>query len=331
MKRPHESPRKPQKVIIDTDPGTDDAIAIFLAFNCPELEVIALTTTCGNVRTADATRNALYLLERLGKASTVPVIQGALGPLKGGEKERVASFVHGMDGLGDLGDAPLPVHTQALEGISAAQFIVEAVNKSPGEIAIIALGNLTNIALALRLDARVATNVARIIFLGGAFFVNGNVNPAAEANVFGDPEAAESVFTSAADVTVVGLDVTTSVALTERELEELRTSEAIHGVYLHAISQFYLQYHKDCFDLEGIYLHDAVAVVAAFEPSLFDWVSGAICVVTEGKARGHTILDKGLKKWVGENDWTKRPPIKVAVGVNAAGVMGLIKERLMRP
>ncbi|TYK19606.1 putative uridine nucleosidase 2 [Cucumis melo var. makuwa] len=166
----------PKKIIIDTDPGIDDAMAIFLALQSPELEVLGLTTIFGNVYTTLSTKNALHLLEIAGRTD-IPVAEGSHVTITNGTKLRVADFVHGNDGLGNQNFPPpngKPIDQ------AAAVFLVEQANLYPGEVTLVALGPLTNIAL---LDSGFAKKIGKIIILGGAFFVNGNVNPAAEANV----------------------------------------------------------------------------------------------------------------------------------------------------
>ncbi|KAH9532207.1 hypothetical protein CY35_19G078200 [Sphagnum magellanicum] len=183
----------PKKVIIDTDPGIDDAMAILFAFQSPELDVIGLTTTYGNVKTTMATNNALHLCELAGREG-VPVSQGLLTSLRGAAKERIADFVHGSDGLGNT--YPPPPKTKAIDTF-APDFLIEKVNQYPGE--------------AVELDPTFAKKVGQIVILGGAFAVNGNVNPAAEANIFGDPEAADIVFICGANILVIGINITHQV------------------------------------------------------------------------------------------------------------------------
>ncbi|KAG7032493.1 putative uridine nucleosidase 2 [Cucurbita argyrosperma subsp. argyrosperma] len=202
-----------KKTIIDTDPGIDDAMAIFLALQSPELDVLGLTTIFGNVYTTLSTRNALHLLEIAGRTD-IPVAEGSHVTITKGTKLRVADFVHGADGLGNQ-NFPPPNGKRIDQ--SAAAFLVEQANLYPGE--------------ALQLDPGFPKKIGKIIILGGAFFVNGNVNPAAEANIFGDPEAADMVFTSGADVLVVGLNVTHQVIMTEADRDKLGRSDGKFAKY----------------------------------------------------------------------------------------------------
>ncbi|CAN6563860.1 unnamed protein product [Malus baccata var. baccata] len=202
--------KETKKIIIDTDPGIDDAMAIFVALQSPEVQVIGLTTIYGNVYTTLATRNALHLLEVAGRTD-IPVAEGSHVTITKGTKLRIADFVHGADGLGNQNFPPpkgKPIEQ------SAAAFLVEQASLYPGKVTVVALGPLTNIALATQLDPEFAKNIGQIILLGGAFAVNGNVNPAAEANIFGDPDAADMVFTCGADILAMGINVTHQVVLT---------------------------------------------------------------------------------------------------------------------
>ncbi|GBG66234.1 hypothetical protein CBR_g57837 [Chara braunii] len=316
-----------KKVIIDTDPGIDDAMAIMLAFQSPELEVVGLTTTFGNVPTAMATRNALCLREVAGMAH-VPVAQGERVALKGEEKQRIADFVHGSDGLGNINTSPPNGH--AID-MGAAEFMVKMARENPGQITVIALGPLTNVAKAIEQDPEFVKNVAQIIVLGGAFFVNGNVNPAAEANVYGDPDAADAVFISGADIIVIGLNVTTQMLMTEEDLNHLRDDGGPVGEFLHKAAQFYLQYHRDYYDMNAIYVHDPTTILAAIDPSVFTLKTGAVRVITEGRFKGTTLMNAlGTKRWNSVTEWCGKPPIKVAFGVDSQRGMQVIKDRLMK-
>uniref|UniRef100_A0A2C9VYC0 Inosine/uridine-preferring nucleoside hydrolase domain-containing protein n=1 Tax=Manihot esculenta TaxID=3983 RepID=A0A2C9VYC0_MANES len=240
----------PKKIIIDTDPGIDDAMAIFLALRSPEVEVIGLTTIYGNVYTTLATRNALHLLEVAGR-SDIPVAEGSHVTITKGTKLRIADFVHGADGLGNQNFPPpkgKPIEQ------SAAAFLVEQANLHPGKVTVVALGPLTNIALAIELDPAFAKNIGEIVLLGGAFSVNGNVNPAAEANIFGDPDAADIVFTSGADVLAVGINVTHEVVLTDADRDKLAQSNGKFAQYLCKILDVYFSYHHEVYGTRGLSL-----------------------------------------------------------------------------
>lgn len=314
------------KLIIDTDPGIDDAMAIFMAFQSPELEVIGLTTTFGNGPTPLVTKNALYLCELAG-LSSMPVAEGRSEPLKGGAP-RIADFAHGSDGLGNTFP---PEPKMRKNDQSAANFLVEKIKEFPHEVTILALGPLTNIAEAIQKDPSFATNVNKIYVLGGSFFASGNVNPAAEANIYGDPDAADIVFTSGADVVVIGINLTTQLKLTESDLLEIRDSNGRFGKYVYDMCAFYKNWHFESDGLDGIFLHDPGCLAALLDPSLFTYRKGALRVETQGICIGHTLLDLGLKRWNGSNAWTGQPLVSVGWTVNTKGVVELVKKRLQRP
>ncbi|XP_078170589.1 uridine-ribohydrolase 2 isoform X1 [Carex rostrata] len=314
-----------KKVIIDTDPGIDDAMAIFVALNSPEIDVIGLTTIYGNVYTTLATRNALHLLEVAGRCD-IPVAEGSQVSLMKATKLRIADFVHGTDGLGNQNFPPpngRPIDQ------SAASFLVEQVNLHPGEITVIALGPVTNIALAIEQDPAFPKKVGQIVILGGAFWVNGNVNPATEANIFGDPEAADVVFTSGADILAIGINTTHQVVLTDADLEKLQKSNSKFCQYLCKILGVYFSYHHEAYSIKGVYLHDPTTVVAAINPSLLTYTEGVVRVQTCGITRGLTLFDNTKKRYGEMTEWTGKPKIKVAVTVDAPAVVQLVMDRLI--
>lgn len=316
---------EPKKIIIDTDPGIDDAMAIFLALRSPEVEVIGLTTIYGNVYTTLATRNALHLLEVAGRTD-IPVAEGSHVTLTQGTKLRIADFVHGADGLGNQNFPP--PNGKPIEE-SAAAFLARHAKADPGKVTVVALGPLTNIALAIQMDPEFAKNIGQIVILGGAFAVNGNVNPAAEANIFGDPDAADVVFTSGADILAVGINVTHQVVLTGSHREQLASSNGKFAQYLTRILEVYFSYHHEAYNTIGVYLHDPAAFLAAVDSSLFTCVEGAVRVQTSGITRGLTILYNKQKRFGEITEWTNKPTVKVAVTVDAPRVVKLVMDRLM--
>nr|KJB36384.1 hypothetical protein B456_006G156300 [Gossypium raimondii] len=317
---------KRKKLIIDTDPGIDDSMAILMAFQNPEVDILGLTTVFGNVRTEDATRNALLLCEIAGCPS-VPVVEGSHEPLKGG-RPRVADFVHGSDGMGNI--FLRPPKTEKSDK-SASEFLVEKVSQYPGEVSILALGPLTNVALAIKRDSSFPSKVKKIVVLGGSFFALGNVNPAAEANIYGDPEAADVVFTSGANIVVVGINITTQVQMTDDDLLKLKQSNGKHAQLLSDMCKFYRDWHVRSDGVSGIFLHDPVSFVALVRPDLFTYKKGVVRVETQGICVGHTLLDQGLKKWNGSNPWTSYSPVSVAWTVDVDEVLNYVKRMLMKP
>ncbi|XP_077235817.1 uridine-ribohydrolase 1 [Tasmannia lanceolata] len=317
---------KVEKIIIDTDPGIDDSMAILMAFQTPELEVLGLTTIFGNVSTTDATRNALLLCEIAG-CPEIPVAEGSHEPLKGG-LPRIADFVHGSDGLGNI-FLPLPKGNKIDK--NASEFLVDKVSEFPGVVSILALGPLTNLALAIKRDSTFASKVKRVVILGGAFFASGNVTPAAEANIYGDPEAADIVFTSGANIDVVGINITTQVTLKDSDLSELRASKGRHAQFLSDSIRFYRDWHVQSDGVYGIFLHDPVSFVALVRPDLFTFKKGVVRVETQGICVGHTLMDQGLKRWNSSNPWSEYSPVSVAWTVDVPGIIAFVKGLLMKP
>ncbi|XP_075511898.1 putative uridine nucleosidase 2 [Primulina tabacum] len=314
-----------KKIIIDTDPGIDDAMAIFLALQSPEIEVIGLTTIYGNVYTTLATRNALHLLEIAGRTD-IPVSEGSHVTLTKGTKLRIADFVHGTDGLGNQ-NFPPPKGKPTEQ--SATEFLVQKASLYPGQVTVVALGPLTNIALAIQSDPAFVKNIGQIVLLGGAFAVNGNVNPAAEANIFGDPDAADVVFTSGADVLAVGINVTHQVILTDSDRDMLAETNAKFAKYLCKILDVYFSYHHEAYSNKGVYLHDPTALLAAVDPSLFTYTEGVVRVQTIGITRGLTLFYNRQKRFEEVTEWCDKPMVKVAVTVDAPTVVKMVMERLI--
>lgn len=310
----------PRKIIIDTDPGVDDAMAILFALQSPELNVVGLTTVFGNVEVDLATANALRLVEFAGR-SEIPVARGAEKPLElpfAGP----ADFVHGQDGLGNTN---LAAPAGRAVDATAAEFIVETVMANPGEITLVPIGPLTNIALALELEPRIAGAVAEVVLMGGAATVNGNVNPAAEANFYNDPHAADRVFLADWEVAMVGLDVTVEVLMDEPYLDSLRSSAA--GDFIYRISRFYHAFHQRVHGISALHTHDPSAIAYLIDRSLFAFERGPIRVAIEGVARGHVIWDCRAD-WPSENDWTGLRAANVCVRVDSQQMLALFKERI---
>jgi uridine nucleosidase len=222
--------------------SSDDSMAILSAFNSPEIEIIGITTLFGNVPTTMATRNALHLTAIAGNPH-VPVVEGAHTSLRGVTKERIADFVHGSDGFGNTSQNIEDGSSNAVRPGSAAEFIVSMATACPGEITVLALASLTNVALALQLDPLLGEKLRRVVVLGGAFSVSGNVNPAAEANIYGDPDAANLTFSRKLNLWVLGLDVTHKCLMFSKAIEDLK-GKGKHGTFLRDITQFYLGYHR---------------------------------------------------------------------------------------
>ena len=310
----------PRKIIIDTDPGVDDTMAIFFALKSPELDVVGLTTIFGNVHTTLATTNALRLLE-IANRTDIPVAKGADHPLTfdfGGP----VPYVHGEDGPGNI---HLPAPTTQPYPKSAAEFIVEQVMAHPGEITLVPIGPLTNIALALRLEPRIVENVREVVLMGGNALGEGNATPAAEANIHNDPEAADVVFGAGWPLTMVGLDVTQKTVMTPDHLAEYGKINNPMAQHIAKIVPFYHKFYQK-YDLDGIFVHDPETIAYLVDPSLFTVASYPLRVdTTNGIGRGKTWPDMNKKL---RPAWEGRPRINICLGVNAQGVIDLELSRI---
>lgn len=309
-----------RKVIFDTDPGIDDSMAMLLAHASSEIELMGITTVFGNATIENATRNALYIKQRFGL--TADVAMGADTPLVVAAGEPT-TFVHGLNGLGDI-DIPAGEY-HGIDKRAAHDYIIDSVKAHPGEITLIAVGRLTNLALAVEKDPSIAGLVKEVIVMGGAFGHNGhtgNVTPFAEANIIGDPHAADRVMTTDWPVTVVGLDVTQQTVMTGEYIDRLRLDSARYGEFIYRITRFYADFHQREVGMEGFYVHDSSAIVYAIAPELFDVKVGAIRVITEGPAIGHTLLKEGGKRYP-IDEWSGKPKQRVCVQVDHQGGLDL--------
>ena len=314
-----------QKIIFDTDPGIDDAMALLFIEASPALDLVAVTTVFGNADIETTTRNALYLKHRFGLKA--PVFKGADKPLIR-PRNPSPTFVHGENGLGDVELTGLvPAEPEAKP---AYQAIIDLARVNPGEITLVAVGPLTNLALALRADPEVATLLKAVVIMGGAFAVAGkpgNVTPVAEANIWNDPEAADLVFTAPWFVTAVSLDVTTQVVMTPAYMDALEASAGPAGAFLNAISKPYAAFYGGRDGIIGCCVHDAAAVAYVIDPSLFETRRGSIRVITDGIALGQTC-QKVEGELFGPSAWDDQPIQAITVGVNEAGLLKLYAETM---
>ena len=320
----------PRKVIYDTDPGVDDAMALYFALAHPGIEVVGITTTFGNVSVEQAATNALYLTAIAGRE--VPITQGVATPwVKPGEAP--PDFIHGADGLGNL-TARVATGNQ-LDPRSSAQFIVDMARAQPGEITLVAVGPLGNLSLALMLEPNLPALLWEVIIMGGTVAEPGNVSPVAEANIWNDPHAADRVFSANWKLTMVGLDVThrvvTELALFKKIAEHHRhvaTDTLHHAVAFY--STFYSGLHKHLALKPGCFAHDLLAFIYLVSPGLFTLERGCVRVVTEGIAQGQTMLNRRAYIDYPQAGWGPHLPLTdVCMAVNAAGCLELFEATLM--
>jgi inosine-uridine nucleoside N-ribohydrolase len=298
------------KIILDTDPGIDDAMAIFFAFQSPDIEVLGLTTVYGNVPVEMAAQNALTLCELAGE--DIPVCKGVGMPWVGKESG-YAHFVHGDDGFGNIN---FPPATKAkLDPRSSAQFIVDMARQYPGEITLVAIGPLGNLALALRLEPELPKLVKGVSIMGGAAFVRGNVTPVAEANIWNDAYAAEIVFGADWEVTMFGLDVTMTVSFPLEFLTRLKQNNQKLGGFVHDAAQFYVDFYSQNRDEKVCFFHDAMPIAHLIDPSLFELQRGHVRVSTDPLNIGQTSV--ALPNTTTSPDWLNAQQINVAVKVDS--------------
>lgn len=313
------------KVIFDTDPGVDDAMALLFLHHHADIDLIGITTVFGNATLETTTRNALFL-KREWKIDA-PVSKGA------GETfipHRVTheppKFIHGDDGLGNIGVPD--VIDLPLDPRPAHRFIVETVRAHPGEVTLVAVGRMTNLANALKEDPEIVGLVKQVVIMGGAFDTNGNVTPAAEANIHGDPEAADVVFTAAWPVVVIGLDVTTKTVMTNSQLAAIRDAAgSSRARLLFDLSQFYIKFYESRVP-DGMVVHDSCACAYVVAPELFTTRTGPIRVVCGGIADGQTI-QKPDSMGFGPSDWDDIVSQTICTEIDSEGVLKLIHDTIV--
>ncbi len=302
----------PIPIVLDCDPGHDDAIALLLALASPEVEVLGVTTTYGNQTLEKTTANALRLLELVGRTD-VEVAAGADRPLTRGLV--VASHVHGESGL----DGPaLPPPGSDPVSSDASTFIADCIRRAETRVTLVPTGPLTNIARYL--EAHGTEGIARIVLMGGSI-AGGNFTPAAEFNIWCDPEAARTVFTSGLEVTMVGLDVTHMAILGPEVEERLRAAGRI-GTFVAELNVFFSRYHCATYGWNGAPIHDAVAVAHVVKPGLLATHHCNVEIELESElCRGRTVVDRWSR--------TGRPPnAHVGIDLDAEGFFDLLVERI---
>lgn len=272
---------KPQHVLIDTDTGVDDALALVFALRSPELVIEAITTVAGNVGVRKCTRNVLRILNLVRPMHVPRVAEGSPKPLY--RPLVTAPEVHGRDGLGDVPSRRRIAGLAEAVRRNAVREILDACDRFGDRLTIIALGPLTNIAKARRKNAESLRKVGRIISMGGAFRVPGNTGPVAEFNYFVDPEAADQILTSGLPVRVIPLDLTETIILHWHELRKRARKEGSElSRFLIRCTKHYMSYHRKTRGFFGGYLHDPVAVAAAIDQNLFTWRTMEVRIETRG-------------------------------------------------
>lgn len=310
----------PRKIIIDTDPGQDDAVAILLALASPEeIEVLGITAVAGNVPLALTEKNARIICELAGKPDT-PVYAGCDRPLS--RPLVTAEHVHGKTGL----DGPdLPDPTMPLQPGHAVDFIIDTVRKeAPGTVTLCPLGPLTNIATALQRAPDIAMRIQEIVLMGGAYFEVGNITPTAEFNIYVDPEAAEIVFNSGISLTVMPLDVTHKALVTKPRNDAFRALGTRVGVAVAKMTEFFERFDREKYGSDGAPLHDPCVTAYLIAPDLF---SGRYINV-EIETQSALTLGMTVADWWRVTD--RRANATFMGHIDADGFFALLTERLAR-
>jgi len=320
-----------KRVVIDTDSGVDDALALLLAVLSPELQVEAISTVSGNVPLEQATINVALILSLLDSKPPLILARGAAEPLEKGLI--MAQSIHGWDGLGELNrfknsdGSPRYLYPQLPQDLpDATEVLLDLLKRYPDELSLITLGPLTNLAEALRADKRRVRRLREVVIMGGAIRVCGNIRPAAEFNIFVDPHAAQRVFQSGLPIKLVPLDVTERVCLGPMEIENIaQDMDEPLGRFLSDATSKAMEYMKQMRGVEGIFLHDPLAVGVAINPSMVETTLLHVDVEThQGITQGMTLADFRAIR-----DDLKQPPnLYVALEVDMELFLAFFKERL---
>lgn len=310
------------RIILDTDPGVDDALAFFLALASPELQIEGITTVSGNVDVDLTTRNALSLLTLAGRTD-IPVARGCSLPLV--REPVVAAYVHGENGAGG---ATLPTPTIEPVAQHAVDFLIERILRSPGEITLVPIGPLTNIALALRREPRIADLVREVVIMGGALCVPGNVTPAAEFNIYADPHAAHVVLHAGWPIRLVSLDVTTRTLLARDSVDALAREGGSVKTTIQQMTAHYFDVFAPRKGAAHFEMHDPLCLAAVFRPDLITWKPAYVNVELTGTLTlGETVayFEHSAEE---ELDHPKKPNAQVSVDVDAESFLQLFLERV---
>jgi pyrimidine-specific ribonucleoside hydrolase len=305
-------------LVIDTDPGIDDALAILLALASPEVDLRLVTTVHGNVEVEQTTENALRVLHLAGR-SDVPVAAGARAALVHPQAER-AGHVHGDAGLGGVELPPSPASVDPRPAVVA---LADLLLGSPEPVTVAAIGPLTNLALLLAVYPEAARRIDRLVVMGGSAWCGGNVTAAAEFNVWADPEAAQAVLGSSLSTVLVGLDVTLPTVLTEEGIARFAAAGPV-GATAAAILAQYVEHARSSYGTDGVVVHDALALTEAIVPGTLGTVRRSVVVDTSlGAGRGQTLVDR---RTVSDSPVA----VEVAESVDSAAAVEFLVSRLQR-
>ncbi len=306
----------PKHIILDTDPGIDDSLAILLALASPEVVLDGISTIHGNASTAQATTNALSILE-LANASHVPVYRGCELPLV--QPSLLAPETHGGNGLGYAKLSAPQSRPQVKHG---SDYLIESIMSSPNEITLVAIGPLTNIAMAIRKEPRIVQNVKEVFIMGGAIQHTGNTTALAEFNTYVDPHAAHIVFHSGMPMILTPLDVTYECIFLKEDLDRLLKIDSPIIKFIADATRFYMEFHDEYQKIDGCVINDPMTLALTFMPEICDYQNLVVDVdISTGVGLGNTFADF-------YNYEKKQPNMKVALGVRPRMFMELFLERM---
>lgn len=307
-----------KKILIDTDPGIDDSLAILLALASPELSLEGISTVHGNCSLEQATTNGLSILE-LAQASHIPLAKGCELPLV--QPSLLAPETHGNTGLGY---AKLPEPRTKPVSMYGSDFLIEKILSNPGEMTLVAIGPLTNVALAIRKEPRIVSALKELIIMGGAIRHEGNTTALAEFNTYVDPHAAHIVYHAGIPTTLVPLDVTYQCVLTSQDVERLQKLDSSIPGFIKDTTDFYMEYHDSYQGIRGCVINDPLALALTFAPELCDYQELPVNVdISSGVSTGKTFADF--------YNYEKKPAnMKVALGVRPRDFIELFLERMER-
>ena len=306
----------PKRIIIDTDPGIDDSLAILLALASPEVQLEGLTVVHGNSSTEQGVTNALSVLE-LANANHIPVAHGCDLPLV--QPSLLAPETHGNKGLG-YSQLPRPVSRPIVQ--KGSDFLIEQIMSNPGEITLVAIGPLTNIAFAIRQEPRIVKAVKELFIMGGAIRHEGNTTPLAEFNTYVDPHAAHIVYHSGMPITLTPLDVTYQCILLANDVERIKQVESDIPSFIEEATRFYMEFHDEYQGIQGCVINDPITLALTFAPELCDYEEHYVDVdISGGISMGKTFAD--FYKMTG-----KSANMKVALGVRPRDFIDLFVERM---
>ena len=305
-----------KRILIDADPGIDDACALLLALASPEISLEGVSIVHGNCSLEQGTINGLSILE-LGNASHLPLARGCELPLV--QPSLLAPETHGNTGLGY---ANLPSPSSKPIRQHGVDFLIERILTSPGEITLLAIGPLTNVALAIRQEPRIVDSIKELIIMGGAIRSEGNTTALAEFNIYVDPHAAHIVFHAGIPTTLVPLDVTYQCILTAGDVARLQVLDSPITTFIKDATKFYMEYHDDYQGIEGCVINDPLALALTFAPELCDYRELPVDVdISGGISTGKTLADV--------YNYGKKPAnMKVALGVRPRDFIDLFIERI---